>query len=121
MIKGIGSDIIEIDRVKDACENERFLTRNFTACELEMFKTRGNRAETIAANFAMKEAVVKALGTGFRGLNLVDIEVLRDDLGKPIVTLNESIKTVMNKYGITAVHVSCSHAKAYAVGYAIAE
>jgi holo-[acyl-carrier protein] synthase len=121
MIKGIGSDMIETERVRKACENERFITRNFTEDEIEMFKSKGNKIETIAANFAMKEAIVKALGTGFRGINLIDIEILRNELGKPVVTLNESLLKSMNKYEMTSMHVSCSHVKDYALGYAIAE
>ena len=72
MIIGIGNDIIEIDRVRKACEKQTFLTRCFSAREIECFK---DKPLSLAGNYAVKEAVVKAFGTGFRGINPNEIEV----------------------------------------------
>ena len=97
MIIGIGTDIIEIDRIEKAINrNNGFLDKVFTAREIEMFKERNMRSEVIAGNFAAKEAVSKALGTGFRGFSLGDIEILRDQLGKPIVYLSDNIENIIN-------------------------
>ena len=80
MIAGIGTDLIRIDRVIKACEKESFLKRVFTEKERQLIAGNQNRA---ASNFAVKEAVAKALGTGFRGFGPEDVEVLRDSLGSP--------------------------------------
>lgn len=121
MIKGIGTDIISLDRIRLACENDRFITRNYSSEEQALFKKRSNPLESIAANFAMKEAIVKALGTGFRGLNLVDVCILRDPLGKPFVAMTPKLETKMQAHGISKITVTCSHEKTYAVAFAIAE
>jgi len=80
MIKGVGIDIIEIERIeKLLCEKENFLSRNFTEAEREL----NLKLETAAGNFAAKEAFAKAMGTGFRGFGLIDVEILRNELGAP--------------------------------------
>ncbi len=120
MIKGIGTDIIEIGRIKAAIEkNQKFVDRTYTTKEQD-FLGRKKNFESHAGNFAAKEAIVKALGTGLRKLNFVDIEVLRDDLGKPYVELNDKILGVMKQMGITQIEVTLSHCKEYAVAFAIA-
>ena len=68
----------------------------FTKQEIEFFKSRKLKVETIAGSFAVKEAVSKALGTGIRGFAFNDIEVLRNDLGKPLVFLSEKILNYLN-------------------------
>ena len=72
------------------------------------------------SNFAAKEAVSKALGTGFRGFGLLDIEVLRDDKGKPIVILSDRIYEMLplNNFNI---HISISHSRENAIAYAVME
>ena len=84
MIIGIGTDLIEIERIKKACVKEAFLLRSFTLEERACIDGRPERA---AGNFAVKEAVSKAMGTGFRGIGLNEIEVLRDAFGKPYINL----------------------------------
>lgn len=120
MIIGIGTDIIEIDRVENAInKNNSFLEKVFTTKEIEMFKSRNMRSEVIAGNFAAKEAVSKALGTGFRGFSLTDMEILRDELGKPIVFLNKDIEKMINvEYRL---NISISHNKTSAIAFAILE
>lgn len=120
MIIGIGTDIIEIDRIEKAINNNKnFLSKIFTDNEIELFRERNMRIEVIAGNFAVKEAISKAIGTGIRGFSLIDIEVLRDDLGKPIAYLNNNIEKIINrKYRL---NVSISHNKTSAVAFVILE
>ena len=85
-IFGIGIDIAEIYRIKDILEkNNRFINKIFTENERKYFESKNFRVETIAGNFAAKEAISKALGTGIRNFEFKDIEVIRDEKGKPIV------------------------------------
>ena len=115
-ILGIGIDIIEIDRIEKVLKRTpRFLERNFTEKEIEYFKENNFRSESIAGNFAAKEAISKAIGTGIRGFNLKDIEVLRDDLGKPIVNTYNNLKEICIKYSVKEIKVSISHSENYAV------
>ena len=120
MIIGIGTDIIEIDRIEKAINNNKnFLSKIFTDNEIELFRKRNMRIEVIAGNFAVKEAISKAIGTGIRGFSLIDIEVLRDDLGKPIAYLNNNVEKIINrKYRL---NVSISHNKTSAVAFVILE
>lgn len=122
MILGVGTDIVEIRRIKNAIEsNERFLEKIFTSTELEYLKSRNLRAEYVAGRFAAKEAVAKALGTGFRGFDFKDIEIDRTTLGKPIVVLKGKAKLIAKKEGEYNIHLSISHGEDSAVAYAIFE
>ena len=83
MIIGIGIDIIEINRIEKVMNRtSSFIEKSFTNNEIEYFKSKGLKGNVIAGNFAAKEAISKAIGTGFRGFGLKDIEVLRDELRK---------------------------------------
>ena len=119
MIIGIGIDIIEIDRIKKACENEKFLKKIFTKNEIKYCEN--TKFNSLAGNFAVKEAVSKAFGTGIRNFNMTDIEVLRDNLGMPYVILHNGAKKISEKKGIKKIFVSISHNKENAIGYAVAE
>ena len=122
MIIGIGTDIIEIDRIKQAVtKTPNFLEKLFTDKEKTYFKSKSNRGETIAGVFAAKEAVSKALGTGFRNFSPYDIEITPDKLGKPQVCLLNNALEVSISLGITNLQVSISHCKNYAIAYVIAE
>lgn len=121
MIFGNGVDLLEIERIKDLYEkNPRFLERFFTAGERALFESKMMNIETIAANFAAKEAVSKALGTGVRGFNLIDVEILRDDLGKPIVHLYNKAEILAESLGIDHIMLSISHTEKHAIAFAIA-
>ena len=86
MILGIGTDIIEINRVNNVMQrSENFLKRNFSLDEIKYFEDRKFKIETIAGAFSAKEAVSKAIGTGFRGFSLIDIEIIRDEDRKSVV------------------------------------
>ena len=115
-ILDIGVDIIEIYRIKELIDkNNRFLEKVFTVKEIEYFESKGLRAETIAGNFAAKEAISKSIGTGIRKFNLKDIEVLRNDLGKPIVKTYNNFNQICIDYNISEIKVSISHCKDYAI------
>lgn len=120
MITGLGVDIIEISRIKEAIEkNNRFLTKIFTPGEIDYYQAKGSKYETLAGNFAAKEAVAKVFGTGIRDFDWKDIEVLRDPLGRPLVKLHNNAKVVSQRNNIAEIHISISHCKTYAVANAI--
>lgn len=115
-ILGLGIDIIEIDRIQKAVEkNDRFLDRFFSEKECEFFKKKGYKYNTIAGNFCAKESFSKAIGTGVRGFNLKDVEILRDELGAPFLSINEKMKKIFEEFKIYEVKISISHSKDYAV------
>jgi len=121
MIIGIGTDIIEINRIeKVIMRTSSFIEKSFTINEIEYFKLKGLKGNVIAGNFAAKEAISKALGMGFRGFGLQDIEVLRDELGKPVVNLNHKIYKLLDIKEFN-IHVSISHSKENAIAYAVME
>lgn len=122
MIVGIGTDLVEIARVKKACEKQAFLSRIYTEEERRQAEgTGGFRISRLAGDFAVKEAVAKALGTGFRKFMPVDIEVLRDALGKPYVVLYREAEKLSREMGIERIHVSITNEKEYALAYVVAE
>lgn len=120
-ILDIGVDIVEIDRIKDAInKNDRFLYKLFTEKEIDYFKSKNFRVETIAGNFAAKEAISKAIGTGIRKFKFSDIEVLRNDLGKPTVKTYNNLNQICIDFNVLEIKVSISHSEKYAVANAIA-
>ncbi|WP_167957907.1 holo-ACP synthase [Anaerosporobacter faecicola] len=118
MIIGIGVDLIEAKRVEKACEKEHFLKRCFTEAEIDLIQQDKRKA---ADNFAVKEAVSKMFGTGFRGFSLTEIEVLRDELGCPYVVLYGNALALAEKLGIMRVHVSITNTRIYSNAYVIGE
>ena len=119
-ILDIGIDIVEIERVEKALQrNKKFLDKLFTKEEIDYFKSKGLKTETIAGNFSAKEAISKALGTGIRNFNFKDIEILRDKKGKPIVKTYNNLRKICIDYNVLEIKVSISHCKEYAVANAI--
>lgn len=121
MIKGIGNDIVEIGRIRKAIERPRFMEKYYTQKEIELYHSRNDNIEILAGNFAVKESVAKVFGTGVRGFSLTDIEVLRDELGKPYVILYNEAKKIADNMEIKRLMVSIAHSKIYATGLAIGE
>ena len=119
MIKGIGTDITEIDRIIRAAEKQSFLDRIYTKKEQGLFH--GNNYQTLAGNFAAKEAVAKALGTGFKGCAPVEIEILRNENGKPYAVLHGNAKEIYESMGCRSISVSISHSNENAVAFAVIE
>lgn len=121
MIYGIGTDIIEIERIQKALNrNLKLLDKLFSDAELLVLKEKNYKAESIAGNFCAKEAVVKSIGTGLRGFPLKDIQILRDELNRPIVLAKGKFKDYCDKKEISEIMVSISHSKDYATATAIA-
>ena len=118
MILGTGCDLVEIERMKKACEKEAFLVRSFT--EEERRQAEG-KVPRLAGDFAVKEAVAKALGTGFSDFWLTDIEVLRDGRGKPYVNLYGNAKKRFEAMGMERLEVSISNTREHAVAFAVGE
>lgn len=114
----IGIDIVKISRISRLVEKERFLNRVFSTKEIEYFKEKGMNLETISGSFAAKEAVSKAFGTGIGKLSFKDIEIIRDNTGKPSCLLSEKGLKLANDLGISEVMISISHEKEYAVAIA---
>ena len=122
MIHGIGVDIVEVKRIKLAIEkNEKFPYRLLEDLEIENLGNKILRPEHIAGRFAAKEAVSKALGTGFRKFGLKDIIILNNQLGQPSVLLKGEAKNVAMERGDYKIHLSISHEKENAIAYAILE
>ena len=119
MIFGIGCDMCAIDRVADG--GERFSVRYFTESEQKLFNDKKNKPQTVAANFAVKEAFSKALGTGVSGFGLCDIEVLRDEKGKPYINLYNKAEEIRKREGISQIFVSISHTDSLAMAYVVLE
>lgn len=115
----VGIDIIEIERVRGVLERhgERFLNRVYSAKERERYR---NRVQELAARFAAKEATMKALGTGIRGVRWRDIEVLPNRRGKPIIVLHETAKRRAELLGLTHWSVSLTHSRGDAMAIVIA-
>jgi holo-[acyl-carrier protein] synthase len=115
----IGVDIIEVARIDGALERfgNRFLERIYTGPELTLCKDKANR---LAARFAAKEAVMKALGTGVKGVSWREIEVLSKPSGEPEIRLYGKARIIANGLGLDEFAVSLSHSKEYAVATVIA-
>ena len=117
MLRGLGTDIIEIDRIQLALERTpKFKEKVFTTREIEIVERKKNPYPSYAGRFAAKEAVSKAFGTGVRGFSIKEIEIINDDLGKPVVVLGEGLK---EKYGDFRIELSVSHSRDYATATAI--
>lgn len=116
MIKGIGIDIIEMDRIHRVLKNERFMKRILTNHEEAVFHSltsEHRKKEFLAGRFAAKEAIAKATGTGIGKLSFQDIHILPNDDGAP--TAHVSGWEHVN------IHISISHCKEYAVAQAVIE
>ena len=112
LIVGLGVDISEVDRIREAMERhgQRFLERVFTAAEIAYCNRHRNRAERFAGRFAAKEATMKALGTGWsNGVRWVDIEVTRLPSGQPTVTLHGVARQVGERLGMRRASLSITH------------
>ncbi len=125
MIYGTGIDIIEIARIKRSLETyaSHFEEKIFTQSEIDYCRSKADPSRHFAARFAVKEAVLKSLGTGMsQGLSWKNIEVINhSEPGKPSLLLNGKGKELFAKLQLKAIHISISHEKAYAIAHAIAE
>ena len=119
MLDGLGVDLVEVGRIRRACDRwgERFLRRVFTAGERAYCMRKVHPEQSLAARFAAKEAVLKAIGTGLSGgIRWTDVEVTKDRSGKPGVRLGERIT---RRFGDRRVLLTISHTKELAIAQAI--
>jgi holo-[acyl-carrier protein] synthase len=124
MIVGIGVDIVDVGRIKDLLERyrERFVRRVFTEAEAGYAERSVREAERLAGRFAVKEAVLKAFGTGkSQGILWRDVETIRGAMGKPEVKLYNKANKYMKKLKGNRILVSISHDGGKAVAFVIIE
>ncbi len=117
-----GIDIIEIGRLERSIERHpRLLARVFTPAELAYCLARHRPGASLAARFAAKEAVMKALGIGLGRCSWQDIEITREQGGRPRVILHNRARQLAREMGVGEINVSLSHCHAYAAAIALAE
>ncbi|WP_018625425.1 holo-ACP synthase [Kangiella aquimarina] len=124
MIFGVGTDIVDIERIERSMERhgEKFAERILASVEMEFYQQTKNKINYLAKRFAAKEAVSKALGTGMRqGIDFVQLVIINDEIGKPKVSLEGKAREWAEQQSITTIHLSISDEKKYAVAFAIAE
>ena len=122
-VVGIGTDIIECLRIAQMIERhgELFLNRVYTPQEIEYCSQRKAATQHYAGRWAAKEAVLKALGTGWaRGISWRDIEVRSQTGGKPLIRLEGGAGEVSQRLGISSMLISISHCRSHATAYALA-
>ena len=124
MALSVGVDIVELDRIRRAVDRHgrRFLTRIYTTEEVARYH---DRLPELAARFAAKEAVSKALGVGMNhistyGIGWREVEVLPDPLGKPLLTLSGRARELADAQGLDRWAISLSHSRDYAVAFVVA-
>ncbi|MCL2525527.1 MAG: holo-ACP synthase [Coriobacteriia bacterium] len=121
MVVGLGVDIVEIERIRTALERRpRMKQRLFSEDEQWYCEHKARPEVHYALRFAAKEAVLKALGTGFSGMNFHDVEVVRDDKGRPYPKLEGNAKAYAEQMGIIEMHLSLSYTQTTAVASAVA-
>ena len=123
MISGIGTDIVEIDRIRDSIrKNSAFKKLVFHQNEITYCETKARPEESYAARFAAKESFFKALGTGWAGgTSFTEVSIENDEKGKPILHLFGETKKSFEDIGKFNVHVSMSHSKQYATAVVVIE
>lgn len=120
---GIGTDIIECLRIAQMIERhgELFINRVYTSSEIDYCSSRKAATQHYAGRWAAKEAILKAMGTGWaRGIRWRDIEIRNEVGGAPIVALGGGARDVCETLGITRVLISISHCRSHATAYALA-
>lgn len=117
---GIGIDITEVKRIEElSLRHKEFLSRVYTPREIEFCTRKKNKYQHLAARFAAKESVLKALGTGWSGsIGWTDVEIVNDRWGKPEVNTYGRVKEIVNERGIKRIVISLSHCRDYAVACA---
>jgi holo-[acyl-carrier protein] synthase len=124
MIYGIGIDLVKIKRIDEAHRRwgERFHNKAFTGGEIRYCLRKRDPAPSLAARFAAKEALVKALGIGLRrGVHLRDVEVQRGSLGKPVLKLHGRAEEICAREGITGIFLSLTHDQDFSAAVVVLE
>jgi holo-[acyl-carrier protein] synthase len=124
MVIGVGIDIVSTERIKHSLERygDRFTSRIYTSAEIEYCSSRKYPHLHYAARFSAKEALVKALGTGFRyGIKHTEIETILNEIGKPDILLYDTASAISRQKGISRLSLSLSHNDEQAIAIVIAE
>lgn len=124
MIFGIGTDIIEVDRMRKHLEGNDALTEKLFTDNEKAYCEKGNvtKWQRYAARFSAKEAFFKALGTGYRyGMAFHEIEVKNDELGKPFIEPHGVVKEYLEKQKVKIIHLTISHVKEMANAFVVLE
>jgi holo-[acyl-carrier protein] synthase len=118
-----GIDLVDCPRIEAMVERhgKRFIQRVFTAAEQAYAEANKNGIEKLAGRFAAKEAVLKLMGTGWRGkIAWTDVEVINNSSGQPEVTLGGEVKKIAGKLGIKHISISITHTANFAIASAVA-
>jgi holo-[acyl-carrier protein] synthase len=124
MILGIGTDLVEVQRIQQSIRRfgDRFLGRIYTPAERSYAASKANSAERFAARFAAKEAGMKAIGTGWRrGITWKDFEVVNERTGRPTMMLSGVAKTIAAQLGAARISVSLTHTTEMAFAVVVLE
>ena len=124
MIFGIGTDIVEVERIKNLSSISKFAKKILSKNELNTFNSlnKDQQIYFLSKQFAAKEAISKALGTGIgHEISLKNIEILRDEKGKPFFNAINELSAYLSNLGITKTHVSLSDESNYAIAMVIVE
>ena len=124
MIFGIGTDIIEIKRIETMKSLDKFASKILSHNEKEFYDSLTNQKQIvyISKQFAAKEAIAKAIGTGIRNdTHFKNIEILRDKNGAPIFNALNKLEKIISDLGITKTHVSLADERDYAIAIAVLE
>jgi holo-[acyl-carrier protein] synthase len=121
LILGIGTDLFDVERMKNRLEKQpSFIDGIFTENEIKYCNQFKNKSQRFAARYAAKEALLKALGTGWRdGITFKDINIINDNLGKPSIVLTGIAKQIADKLKVTSIHLSMSHTETLANAFVI--
>ncbi len=118
-----GIDLVDFPRIEEMIKRhgERFLNKVFTAAEQDYAEANKNGTEKLAGRFAAKEAVLKLMGTGWRGkIAWTDIEIVNNPTGQPEVTLYGEVKKIADRLGIKHISISITHTANFAIASAVA-
>jgi holo-[acyl-carrier protein] synthase len=124
MILGVGTDLAEVSRIRDSIQRfgDRFLNRIYTPGERAYSLRKANPAERFAARFAVKEAGMKAIGTGWsRGVRWVDFEVVNEPSGRPTLKLAGAAAQIAGQMGVNRISISLTHTAEMAFAVVILE
>ncbi|MBD1135329.1 holo-ACP synthase [Pelagibacterales bacterium SAG-MED47] len=122
-VLGIGIDVIQNNRIKTLIKNKNFISRTYGKIEITLSQKKKNKINFFAKRFAAKEAFAKSIGTGLRNnLNLKDIQILNDKIGKPYYQKSKKINDIINKkFGVKSydLFLSISDEKDYSIAFTI--
>lgn len=124
LIVGCGIDLVKIERIEKIIKRwgDNFTSRIFTISEREYCeKKKDNKYQSYAGKFAAKEALLKALGLGLRGVNWKEIEITNNELGQPIIDTSGKLKNIVLTKGVSKYFITISHTKEYAIADVVLE